>query len=161
MSIICVVMALIMARQLCEIVFTSIGVPRINLIVQLQASLLSIAGVALGALFGLLPAALGWSFRALPFLTSSAWLMRKRAGIRFSDQSRAVTGSFLAAAAMAVGLIAAEAIAPHYRSAGLRLLWLVPLGAGLYAAALLSFDRMARSDVRMVIGRFRPQSSGS
>lgn len=155
MSIICVVMALITARQLCEIVFTSIGVPRINLIVQLEASLLSIAGVALGAAFGLLPAAIGWSLRALPFLTASAWLMRKRAGIALAEQSRAVVGPFLAAAVMAVALIAVEAAVPHYQSAGLRLLWLIPFGIAIYTVSLLSFDRMARADAGLVLGRLR------
>lgn len=165
MSIICGVMALIMARQLCEIVFTAIGVPRVNLAVQAQSSLLSLGGVAIGTAFGLLPAAIGWSLRALPFLTSSAWLMRGRAGIGLADQWRAVRGSLFAAAIMALGMIAVEALVPVYQSAGLRLLWLIPLGCGLYVAALLALDGAARADAGMALGWLRrrspAQSSGS
>ena len=165
MLIICLVMALIMARQLCEIVFTSIGAPRINLVVQLQASLLSLGGAAIGAPFGLLPATIGWSLRALPFLSWSAWLMRSRAEIGLADQWRAMRGSLLAAAVMAVGMIAVQAMVPDYRSAGLRLLWLIPLGGSFYVAALLAFDGVARSDAAMALGWLRrregAQSSGS
>jgi len=151
--LICVVMALIMARQLCEIVFTAIGRPRLNLAVQAQASLLSLAGVAIGAAFGLLPAAIGWSLRTLPFLTSSAGLMRRHAGITLSDQARAVIGPFAAAGVMAVGLIAAQALTPAYTSPGLRLIWLIPLGSMLYAAALLAFDSVARADAGLLLRR--------
>lgn len=151
MTIICVVMALTMARQLCEIVFSSLGRPKVNLMIQLQASLLSLGGVALCAPFGLLPAAFGWSLRALPFLTSSAWLMRARAGIGLADQWRAVRAPFAAAAVMALGMIAVEALLPAYRSAGLRLLWLIPFGATLYAAALLALDPAARADAARVL----------
>jgi len=161
MAVICVVMALIMARQLCEILFTSLGLPRINLMVQVQASLLSLAGVAIGANFGLLPAAIGWSLRALPFVTSSAWLMRKRAEILLSDQARVLVGPFMAAAVMAGAIFTVEAIAPAVRSPGLRLLWLVPFGAMVYSAALLVLDGAARADAGSMFGRLRAQSSGS
>ncbi|RYD86269.1 MAG: hypothetical protein EOP61_37955 [Sphingomonadales bacterium] len=162
---ICAVMALIMARQLCEVLFTSIGLPKVNLMVQLQSSLLSLGGVALGANLGLIPVAIGWSFRALPFISSSAWLMREYAGIGLDDQWRALRGPLLAASVMALGMTAAVALAPAYQSAGLRLLWLIPLGVVLYAAALLAIDPVARADgfaaVRWLRHRGRTQSSGS
>ena len=54
---------------------------------------------------------------------------------------------------MAVGLIAAQALTPAYTSPGLRLIWLIPLGSMLYAAALLAFDSVARADAGLLLRR--------
>lgn len=158
MAIICLVMALIMARQLCEIIFTAIGTPRTNLAIQLQASLLSLGGVAIGASFGLLPAAIGWSLRALPFASTSVWWMRQRAGVGVAAQWHAVRGPFVAAAVMAAGLLAVQMLLPDYRSPGLRLIWLIPLGGAIYAAALLAIDPVARADAGAMRGWLRRRS---
>lgn len=159
MAIICLVMAVLMARQLGEIVFTAVGKPKLNLWLQTQASALSFLGVAIGARFGIVAAAIGWSTRVLPFLVLAPKMLRRETGITIRHQLGVATAPFLASGAMALALLALQSVAVLPVAAGQSLLMLVPVGCIVYAAALWLYDPSVREDLATgraaVSGHFR------
>ena len=150
MAIICVVMALLMARQLGEIIFTAMGVPKINLVLQTQASVLSFVGVAIGARFGIVAAALGWSTRALPFLAVAPRLLRRFAGIGIRQQVGVGAAPFLASGVMALALWALQAFVVLTLPASATLLVLVASGLAVYVAVIWLCDPTLRDDLAAI-----------
>lgn len=155
MAIICLVFAVIASRQLVEITLTSIGAPHLNLLIQLAAILLSLAGFAIGSGGGLLHATLGWALRAVPFVTLAAFFLRKRAHIPLRAQAAAIGPIFLASGVMAAAVIALQRLALGGHPALIVLIASVAVGVAVYFLMVMLLDRDARQDLKAVRRVFR------
>ena len=147
MAVICLVFAVVASRQLVEITLTSLGAPQLNLVVQAAAILLSLVGFAIGARAGLFDATLGWSLRALPFVTVAAWFLYSRAGISLGKQCVAVAPVFAASGVMAAAVIAAQRTLLVGHGTIVTLIGSIATGVVSYLIAALLLDRHTRSDL--------------
>lgn len=158
MVVVSLVTLVLLTRQLAEVVLTSIGRPRLNFQTQVAASVISIAGVAAGVVFGPLYAALGWAFRVLPALGLSSWYVKREIGLSNSAQYACTAKPLMAALAMA-GLVWPLERAMAAWSAAATLAVCIPAGAAIYFAVLALVDRRFRAEVG-AIARFAVRRSG-
>lgn len=150
MAIICLVMAVLMARQLAEIVFIAIGAPKFNFWLQAGASALSFVGVLFGARYGIVAAALGWATRVLPFVTVAPKLLQRTAGIPIYQQLSVAAAPFLASGVMALALWGLQETAILPAAIVPALILLIAAGAAVYGAAIWLCDPSLRDDARAI-----------
>lgn len=157
MQIVCVVTMILLLRYLAEIVFTALGHPKYTFYTHALASVLSILGVLGGVFAGLLPAAVGWSARVLPFLTVSALFVRNELGLSLREQ--------LAQAGLPVGASLVMCAALYGLDRGFPLLsplvalmTMIVAGAAIYGTIIVALDIDVR---RMLIGQARRLSQRS
>lgn len=158
MQIVCVVTAILLIRQMAEIVLTARGRPRFTLYTHAVAGLLSIAGVGGGVAFGLLPATAGWTLRVLPFLTLNAYYIRKELGVSLSRQWAEPLGPVAAALVMGIALFMLDAAALETIRPAVALGIMVVTGLGIYSVMLFVIDRQFRNLLRSGVAFVSRQS---
>ena len=143
--VVALVTMLILLRQAAEITLTAAGYPKFTFYTHAASVLLSTAGTSLGALFGLLPAVIGWSSRAIPFLTINVGFIARRIGIGMWLQFKPAIAPLSACCMMAgvVLLLRAHLTADPL----MMLLSCAVLGAPVYFIALFAIDRRTRIEV--------------
>lgn len=146
MSIICIAFAVIASRQLVEIALTALGAPQLNFLVQVAALGLSLVGLIVGAKFGLIEGTLGWSLRALPFVTLAALFLRRRAGIGYRDQMLAIAPAAAASFVMATAVLCVRGASTPYGSL-VSLVIEIAVGVLVYATTLLVLDAKTRREI--------------
>jgi len=99
----------------------------------------------------LLPAAIGWSARVLPFVTLNAFFVRSELGLSLGEQVRQAALPIGASLVMCVALYALDQAAPIGYPLG-ALVMLVCAGAAIYGTIVLVLDAEIR---RVLIGQAR------
>jgi O-antigen/teichoic acid export membrane protein len=151
MQIVCIVTMLLLLRQIAELVLTARGRPRYTFYTHLCGSVLSLLGVYCGVFVGLLPAAIGWSARALPFVTLNALFVRSELGLSLREQASQAALPVGASLLMCAALYALDWAAPMSSPLG-ALAMMVCAGAAIYGTIIFVLDGEIR---RVLIGQAR------
>ena len=140
--VVAVVTMLLLLRQAAEITLTAAGHPKFTFYTHAASVFLSTVGTALGALLGLLPAVIGWSSRALPFLTINIRFVARQIGITMPQQLAPAVAPLLACCAMAAAVVLLRTHVPA--NPLVLMLSSAAVGAPVYLLALFAIDRRAR-----------------
>jgi len=146
MAIVSLASMVMLLRMVCESMLATMGEPKLNFFVYLQATGLSVLGIVIGARFGLEFATLGWALRVIPFVITFAIFARRALGASFRQQLEPILTPLAACAVMAACVYTVEALLPHLPPQ-LLLAAMIATGVASYGAAAALISRTFREEV--------------
>jgi teichuronic acid exporter len=152
-TILSIAVCLMFIRHFVYVALAAIGRPGGNMRVAGQSSLAALVGLGVGAPFGPVAAAIGFSLRVLPHYLLGARLMREATGLSLRQQLAPAIRPVVAVIAMAAAMLAARYVLEDasFGAAGI-LAGSFAAGLAGYAAAVLVVARRHLSVILFEIG---------